>query len=95
MRRTIDEGRSKWLTAHIANVGACGSAGFNGIKAWRLAAHCVYTGRNNFDVLPVPRQTAEKPLRNWAAADITCADEEDAFHNLESASERYPNLESN
>jgi hypothetical protein len=48
----------------------------------------VYTGRNNFDVLSVPKQTAKKPFRNRAAADITCADKEDAFHNSESASER-------
>ncbi len=41
-------------------------ANFNGIKTWRLAAHCVqYTGRNNFDVLSVPgKQQAKKPFRN-------------------------------
>jgi hypothetical protein len=55
----------------------------------------VHTSRNNFDVLSVPQQTAKKPFRNRAAADITCADKEDAFHKLESASERQSNLESN
>jgi hypothetical protein len=60
-----------------------------------LAAHRVHTGRNNFNVLSVPKQTAKKPFRNRAAADITSTDKEDAFHNLESSSERNPNLESN
>jgi hypothetical protein len=55
----------------------------------------VHTSRNNFDVLSVPKQTAKKPFRNRAAADITCADKEDAFHNSESASERNPNLKLN
>jgi len=55
----------------------------------------VNTGRHNFDVFLVANQTTEKPFRNWAAADITGADKEDAFHNSESASERIPNLESN
>jgi hypothetical protein len=55
----------------------------------------VHTGRNNFDVLSVPKQTAKKPFRNRAAADITRTDKEDAFHNLESASERNSNLKSN
>jgi hypothetical protein len=36
----------------------------------------------------VPKQTAKKPFRNRAAADITCTNKEDAFHNLEGASER-------
>jgi hypothetical protein len=60
-----------------------------------LAAHCVHTGRNNFDVFSVPKHAAKKPFRNRAAADITRTDKEDAFHNSESASERNPNLESN
>ncbi len=83
------------MTAQIADVRACFRANFYRIKTWRLAAHCVHTSRNNFDVLSVPKQTAKKPFRNRAAADITCADKEDAFHNSESASERNPNLESN
>jgi hypothetical protein len=93
--RPIDQHGSKRLTAQIANVHACFRADFDRIKTWRLAAHCVHTSRNNFDVLSVPKQTAKKPFRNRAAADITCADKEDAFHNSESASERNSNLESN
>jgi hypothetical protein len=55
----------------------------------------VHPSRNNLDVLLVPKQTAKKPFCNRAAADITCTNKEDAFHNSESASERNPNLESN
>src|SRR2546430_1739482 len=61
----------------------------------RLTAHRVYTGRNNFDVFSVPKHAAKKSFRDRAAADITCTDKEDAFHNSESASERNPNLKSN
>ena len=93
--RSIHQRCRQRLTAQIANVCAYFCADFNCIKTWRLAAHRVHTGRNNFDVLSVPKQTAKKPFRNRAAADITCTDKEDAFHILESASERNPNLESN
>ena len=92
--RSIDQCGSKRLTAQVANVDACFRADFDRIEAWRLAAHCVHTGRNNFDILSVSKETAKKPFRNRAAADITCADKEDAFHNSESASERDSNLES-
>jgi hypothetical protein len=93
--RSIDQRRGKRLTAKIGNVRACFCADFDRVETWRLAAYCVHTSRNNFDVLSVPQQTAKKPFRNRAAADITCADKEDAFHKLESASERPSNLESN
>src|SRR5437667_4434755 len=95
MCRPIDQRRSKRLTAQIADVDPCFCADFDRIKTWRLAAHRVHTGRNNFDVLSVPKHTAKKPFRNRTAADITCTDKEDAFHSSESASERIPNLESN
>jgi hypothetical protein len=91
----IDQRRGKRLTAQIANVDACFCADFDRIKTWWLAAHGVHTGRNNFDVFSVPKHAAKKPFRDRAAADITCADKEDAFHNSESASERNPNLKSN
>jgi hypothetical protein len=88
MCRSIDQRCRKRLTTQIANVGACFCADFDRIETWRLAAHCVHAGRNNFDVLSVPKQTAKKPFRNRAAADISCTDKEDAFHSSESASER-------
>jgi hypothetical protein len=95
MCRSIDQRCRKRLTPQIADVGAGFCANFDRVEAWRLTAHCVHTGRSNFDVLSVPKQTAKKPFRNRAAANITCADKEDAFHNSESASERNPNLKSN
>jgi hypothetical protein len=95
MCRSIDQRRAKRLTAQIANVDTCFRADFDRIKTRRLAAYCVHSGRNNFDVLSVPKHAAKKPFRDRAAADITCADKEDAFHNSESASERNPNLKSN
>ena len=93
--RSIDQRRGKRLTAQAANVDACFCADFDRIEAWRLAAHCVHAGRNNFDVLSIPKQTAKKPFGDRAAADITCTDKEDAFHNSEGASERNRNLKSN
>src|SRR5581483_1494257 len=95
VRCLIDQRGSKRLAAQIANVNAYFRADFDCVKTGRLAAHRVHTGRNNFDVLPVAKQTAKKPFCNRTAADITCTDKEDAFHNSESASERDSNLESN
>jgi hypothetical protein len=95
MCRSIDQRRRKRLATQIANVSACFCTDFNRIKAWWLAAHCVHTGRNYFDVLSVPKHSAKKAFRNRAAADITCTDKEDAFHNSESASERNSNVELN
>jgi hypothetical protein len=95
MCRSIDQHRGKRLTAQIANVDTCFCADFDRIKTRRLAAYCVHSCRNNFDVLLVPKHAAKKPFRDRAAADITCTDKEDVFHNLDSASERNPNLKSN
>src|SRR5262249_18801514 len=91
----IDQCGSKRLTAQTANVRSGLCADLDRIKTRWLTAHCMHTGRNHFNVFSVPKQTAKKSFRNRAAADITCADKEDAFHNLESASERASNLESN
>src|SRR5437870_1140335 len=61
----------------------------------RLTAHCMDTGRNNFDVLTIANQTTKKPFRDRASTNITCADKEDAFHGSHGASERQSNLEAN
>jgi hypothetical protein len=87
--RPIDQRGSKRLTPQIINVRAGFCSDFDRVKTWRLAAHCMHTGGNDFDVLSVPEQTAKKAFRNRAAADITCANKKDAFHNSQSASERY------
>src|SRR5205814_9134575 len=93
--RPINQSGSERLTAYIANIRACFCADFDRVKTWRLAAHCVHTSRNNFDVFSVAKQTAKEPFGNRATADITGAYKEDAFHNSENASERIPNLKSN
>src|SRR5204862_5719819 len=93
--RPIDQRRGQWLTAQIANIDPGIGADFDRVKTWRLTAYRVHTGRNNFDVLSVANHAAKKPFRNWAAADISCTDKEDAFHNSQSASERNRNLKSN
>jgi hypothetical protein len=53
----------------------------------------MHTGRHNFDIFPVPEHTAKKPFRDRTAANIACADKEDAFHVSDGASERHPNVE--
>ncbi len=87
--------RGERLAAQTADVHAFLLADLHRVKTWRLAAHCVHAGGRNFDVLTIAEQTAKKPFRDWAAANITCADKEDAFHVSDGASERHPNLELN
>jgi len=55
----------------------------------------MHTGRKNFDVFTVPEQTAKKPFRNRTAANIACANKEDAFHVSDGASERHFNVGAN
>ena len=93
MRRTIDESCRKRLAAQAADVCAFFCADLNCVETWRLAAHRMHTGRNNFDIFTVPEQTAKKPFRDRTAANIACADKEDAFHVSDGASERHPNVE--
>ncbi len=93
MRRTIDQSCRKRLAAQAADVCAFFCADLNCVETWRLAAHRMHTGRNNFDIFTVPEQTAKKPFRDRTAANIACADKEDAFHVSDGASERHPNVE--
>jgi hypothetical protein len=95
VRRTIDQRCRERLAALAADVRAFLLADLHRIETWRLAAHRMHTGRNNFDILTVPKQTAKKPFRDRTAANIACADKEDAFHVSDGASERHPNLELN
>jgi len=55
----------------------------------------VDTSRKNFDVLTIANQTTKEAFRDRAAANITCANKEDAFHGSRGASERQSNLEAN
>jgi len=65
------------------------------IKTWRLAAHRVHTSRGDFNVSPISQQTAKKPFCDRTAANVTCANKEDVFHDLDGARERDSNLKSN
>ena len=95
VRCAIDQCRRERLAAQVADVYAFIRADLHRVKTWRLAAHGVDTGRFNFDVVTIANQTAKKPFRDRAAANIACADKEDAFHGSRGASERHPNLELN
>ena len=85
VRRAIDKGGGKWLAADIADIDAFLFADVNGVKARRLSAHGVHTGRCDFDVLAIAEKTPEQPFGHRAAANISRADEEDAFHDFEPA----------
>jgi hypothetical protein len=53
----------------------------HGVHAWRLPAHRVNSSGRDLDVLPIAEQPAEKPFRHRAPANISCTNEEDAFHD--------------
>jgi hypothetical protein len=91
----IDQGGSKWLAAQPPNVNAFLLADLNCIKARRLPAHRMHSSRGYFDVSSVSEQTAKKTFRNRTAANVTCADKENVFHDFGSASARDSNLELN
>jgi hypothetical protein len=48
----------------------------------------MHARRGDLDVLAIPQQTAKKPFRDGAAANVTRADKEDAFHDLRGARAR-------
>jgi len=55
----------------------------------------MYASRGDFNVSSISEQATKKPFRNRAAANVTCADKEDVFHDSGGANERNSNLESN
>ncbi len=93
--RLIDHGGSERLAAKAADVHAFFFTNLHGIETGRLAADCVYPRRGYCDVFPISQQAAKKPFRDGTAANVSCADKENAFHDSGSASERYSNLELN
>ena len=95
VRGAIDQRGGKRLAAETADVHTFLLTDLDRIETRRLPAHCVHASRGNFDVSPISEQTAKKPFRNRAAANVTCADKEDVFHDSGGASERDSNLESN
>jgi hypothetical protein len=79
----IDERGGERLAAEAANVDAFLFANMDGMQARRLAAHSVDPGGRDLDVFAIAEQTPEEAFGHRAAADISCADEEDAFHDFE------------
>src|SRR5438067_13220065 len=93
--RTIDKRGSERLAAKTADVHAFLFADLHGVETGRLAAHRVYTSRGNFDIFSVPKHLAKNPFRDGTAANVTCADKKDAFHDSGGTSGRDSNLGSN
>jgi hypothetical protein len=83
--RAIDEGGGERLAAEAANVDAFLFAHVDCVEAWRLPTNGMDPGGRDFDVFAVAEQTTKKAFCHRAAADISCADEEDAFHDFEPA----------
>ena len=88
----IDQRRGQWLTAQATNVDALRFANLDRVKTWWLASNRMHASRRDLDIFPIADQPPEKPFRDWAATNITCADEKDAFHNARRASVRDGNL---
>ena len=92
----IDQRCCKWLAAQTADVDTFLCADLHRVQARRLAANGVHTSGGNFNVLAVANQPPKEPFRDWAAANVACADEEDIFHGSErAASVRESNVGSN
>jgi hypothetical protein len=95
VRGAIDQRGGKRLAAETADVHTFLLTNLDRIKTRRLPAHRMYASRGDFNVSSISEQTAKKPFRNRAAANVTCADKEDVFHDSSGARERDSNLESN
>lgn len=83
------------LAAKIADVCAVLRADLYGVYTWWLTANGVHAGGRDFDVLPVASQAAKKPFCDRAPTNITCADEEDVFHESKRAATALINLKAN
>ena len=78
---------SGWLRRSLMSTPSA-SQTCDGMQARRLSADRMDAGGCDFDVLAIAEQPAEKPFRHGAAANISCTNEEDAFHNAEPARAR-------
>jgi len=92
VRRLADQIGSERLAAQIANVHVVRFANLHRVKARRLSAHRVDTGRSNFNVFTVSDQPAKQPFGDWTATDIAGANKENAFHDSRRARERGNNV---
>src|SRR5205814_2683045 len=95
VRRTIHKRGRERLAAKTTDVHAFLFADLHGVETGRLAAHRVHASRRNFDIFPVPKHLAKNPFRDATAANVTCADKKDAFHDSDGANGRDSNLGSN
>src|SRR3982074_2534751 len=95
MRGVLHQRGGKRLAALPANVDAFLFANLDRMQTRRLAADRVNARGSDLDVLPIPEEAAEKTFRHRAPANISCANEEDAFHDSKPANCRHGNLKSN
>jgi hypothetical protein len=85
MRGAIDQRRGQRLAAQSPDVHAFLLEDVHGVHARRLSTRRVHSGGRDLDVLPIAEQSAEKPYRHRAPANISCTNEEDAFHDSKPA----------
>jgi hypothetical protein len=50
------------------------------MQTWRLPANRVHAGGSDLNLLAIAEKTPEQAFRHWAPANISRANEEDAFH---------------
>ncbi len=95
MRGPFHQRGGERLAAQSPNVDAVPLADLDRVQTRRLTPHRMHARGSDLDVLPVPEKAAEKTFRHRAPANISCTNEEDAFHDSEPANCRQSNLKSN
>jgi len=78
----VDQRGGERLAADAADVHAFLFADVDCVQARRLPADCVDPGRSDFDLLAIAEETPEQAFRHRAPANISRANEEDAFHDF-------------
>ncbi len=71
--------------AETGDVGAFLCAHLDGVETGGLSRNGMHTSGSDFDVFSVSNHSSEKPFCDWAATNVSCADEEDLFHSWERA----------
>ena len=83
MLRAFDQIRAKRLAAKTADVHAFVLAYLHGVKTGRLPANGMDAGRRDLDIVAIPDQLPKKTFRNRATANVSCANKEDVFHQID------------
>src|SRR5947208_2835373 len=78
----VDQGGSERLAAHAADINAFLFADVDRVQAGRLSAHSMHPGGSDLDLFAVAKKTPEEAFRHRASANISRANEEDAFHDV-------------